>query len=199
MSNFSFEELNYVNAQSADFSGDIEQDSQTPYLLSDSLDAYLDNRVAEASRIIAEKGLNAIASKVIRKGGKHITKEDYNDTRPLLGSENVKFPRIKSLQARALRRLFKIGRKISHRDFDAESCSYRLAGYIGFLRDKGWAVIDHPDSALTNDPVPRIAPFVRYELYAEFTPELRQRIVAFCKAVDDFESKAARCVNNKAA
>ncbi len=179
---------------------DIDQDTQEQYLLSDGLDAYLDNRVAEASRIIVEKGLNAIASKVIRKGGKHITKEDYSDTRPLLGSENVKFPRIKSLQARALRRLFKIGRKISHRDFDAETNTYRLAGYVGFLRDKGWAIIDHPDSALTNDFVPRIAPFVKYELYAEFTPELAERIRAFCRSVDDFESKAtAKHGNAKAA
>jgi hypothetical protein len=190
----------FIHFEEPNLACDTDQDDQTPYLLSDSLDAYLDRRVDEASRIIAEKGLGAIISKVVRKGGKHITKEDYNDIRPLLGSENVKFPRIKSLQARALRRLFKIGRKISHRDFDAESCSYRLAGYIGFLRDKGWTVIDHPDSALTNDHVPRIAPFVRYELYAEFTEELAERIKAFCRSVDQFEAKAAtKHCNAKAA
>lgn len=190
--------INFIDAtQSANLTGDLTTCPEE-FLLSDGLDAYLDRRVDEASRIIAAKGLEAIGSKVIRKGGKQITKEDYNDT-PLLGSGNVKFPKVKSLQGRALRRLFSIGRKISHRDFDAESHSYRLAGYIGVLRDKGWTVIDHPDSALTNDYVPRIAPFVRYELFAEFTPELLQRIKEFCKAVDEFESKAARCANTKAA
>ncbi|HEY8219976.1 MAG TPA: hypothetical protein VIF86_07730 [Methylobacter sp.] len=183
----------FIHFEEPNLACDIYQDDQTPYLLSDSLDALLDRQLEQAERAAerAERGLGAIISKVVRKGGKHITKEDYNDTRPLLGSENVKFPRVKSLQARALRRLFSIGRKISHRDFDAESCSYRLAGYIGFLRDKGWVVIDHPDSALTNDSVPRIAPFVRYELFAEFTEELAERVKAFCKAVDEFEAKAA--------
>ncbi len=141
-----------------------------------------------------------IISLVIRKGGKHIFSDDYGNIKPVLGSVNVKFPRIGSLQSRALRRLLPTGRKISHRDFDAETNTYRLAGYVGFLRDKGWTIIDHSDSALTNDFVPRIAPFVRYELFSEFTPELRQRIMGFCKAVDAYEAKAAaRCVNNKAA
>lgn len=141
-----------------------------------------------------------IISKVIRKGGKHITRADYGDTKPLLGSENIEFPRKGSLQARSLRRLLPPGSMLSHREFDFDSCSYRLGGYVGFLRDKGWTIVDHDEIAPTNDPVRRTAKFTRYELFAKFTEELAERIKAFCRSVDDFESKAAaRCVNNKAA
>lgn len=127
-----------------------------------------------------------INSKVIRINRKHITRADYKDVKPLLGSENVIFPKIGSLQSRSLRNLFPTGRTITHRDFDNLSSSYRLGGYIGFLRDKGWIIVDHDEIALTKDIVRRTAKFTRYELFAEFTPELVERITAFCDAVDDY-------------
>lgn len=127
-----------------------------------------------------------IISKVIRNNRKHVTRADYNDVKPLLGSENVVFPKVGSLQSRSLRNLFPTGRTITHRDFDYLSSSYRLGGYIGFLRDKGWTVVDHDEIALTKDIVRRTAKFTRYELFAEFTPELAERITAFCDAVDEF-------------
>ncbi|MCQ8183728.1 hypothetical protein NP603_21675 [Methylomonas sp. SURF-1] len=65
-----------------------------------------------------------IASKVIRDHRRHITRADYIDTRPILGSENVDFPRIGSLQSRALRKLL-AGQMPTHRDFDFASHSYR--------------------------------------------------------------------------
>lgn len=131
-----------------------------------------------------------INSKVIRDNRRHITRADYSDTKPVLGSENVSFPRIGSLQSRALRKLFPSGLMLTHRDFDAVSHSYRLSGYIDNLREKGWPIVDHDETALTNDVVQRKATFTKYELFAKFTPELQERIAAFCKAVDDFEARA---------
>lgn len=130
-----------------------------------------------------------IISKVIRDNRRHITRADYNDTKPLLSSEHVIFPRTNTLQARALRRLLPAGAMLSHREFDFASHSYRLGGHIDKLRDKGWTIANHDEAALTKDKVRRIANFTRYELFAEFTPELAERIKAFCKAVDDFEAR----------
>ncbi|QSA97729.1 hypothetical protein [Methylococcus sp. EFPC2] len=131
-----------------------------------------------------------IISKVIRDHRRHITRADYGDRKPMLGSENVVLPRVKSLQARALRRLFPAGSMLSHREFDSASHSYRLGSFIDELREKGWTIVDHDEVASTGDDVPRKAKFTRYELFAEFTPELLERIGAFCKAVDDFEARA---------
>lgn len=131
-----------------------------------------------------------IISKVIRDNRRHITRADYNGIKPLLGSEHVIFPKIGSLQSRALRRILPPGLMLSHREFDFASHSYRLGGYIDKLRDKGWTIANHDEAALTKDFVRRIATFTRYELFAEFTPELLERINAFCKAVDEFEAKA---------
>lgn len=131
-----------------------------------------------------------IISKVIRDNRRHITRADYDDTKPVLGSENVIFPQVGSLQSRALRKLLPTGRLLSHREYDFATHSYRLGGYVGFLRDKGWTIVDHDETALTKDIVPRSVKFTRYELFAEFMPELQERIAAFCKAVDGFEAKA---------
>lgn len=128
-------------------------------------------------------------SKVIRRPYAHITRADYHDIKPALGSENVTFPKIKSLQARALRRLIN-GALMSHRGFDFVLHSYRLGAYIEQLRDKGWPIVNHDGVAKTKDIVPRKAKFTRYELFAEFTEELQERINAFCKAVDELERKA---------
>jgi len=130
-----------------------------------------------------------IASKVIRDKRRHITRADYNDKKPLLDSENVLFPRASTLQARALRRMLPAGLMLSHREFDYASHSYRLGAYIDQLRDKGWTIVNHDEVALTKDPCKRTAKFTRYELFAEFTQELAERIAAFCKAVDDYEMK----------
>ncbi|MDI1292663.1 MAG: hypothetical protein PSV18_07945 [Methylobacter sp.] len=137
-----------------------------------------------------------IISKVIRDHFRHITRADYGDIKPLLGSENVIFPRVGSLQSRSLRRLLPAGRMLSHREFDFASHSYRLGGYIGSLRDKGWTIVNHDEAVLTKDVVPRSVMFTRYELFAEFAPELMERVEAFCKAVDDFEAKAAAWYSN---
>ncbi len=138
-----------------------------------------------------------IHSKVIRKGRKHITRADYGDVKPLLGSDNISFPRLGCLQSRALRRFFPAGTMLSHRQFDFLSHSYRLGSFVDLLREKGWTVVDHDEITLTKDPVPRKAKFTRYELFAEFTLELKQRIDTFCKAVDEFEARAVAAAQAK--
>lgn len=132
-----------------------------------------------------------ITSKVIRDNGRHITRADYDDIKPVLDSENVKFPKASSLQARSLCRCLK-GVMLTHRAFDSATRSYRLAAFVDKLREKGWTIVNHDETEPTKDIVPRNATFTRYELFAEFTAELRTRIAAFCKSVDDLESKAAR-------
>lgn len=132
-----------------------------------------------------------IISKVIRDNRRHITRADYSDTKPLLSSDNVTFPRKGTLQARALRRQLPAGAMLSHREFDFASHSYRLGSYIDCLRDKGWTIVNHDEAGKTHDVVHRVVTFTRYELFAEFTPELAERIKAFCKAVDEFEARAA--------
>lgn len=141
--------------------------------------------------ILNSEKIISLNSKVIRDNRRHITRADYNDTKPLLASDNVTFPRKGTLQSRALRRLLPTGLMLSHREFDFTSHSYRLGGYIDKLRDKGWTIANHDEAALTKDIVRRIATFTRYELFAEFTPELAERVKAFCKAVDEFEARAA--------
>lgn len=131
-----------------------------------------------------------IISKVIRDNRRHISRADYNDIKPVLDSENVTFPRINSLEARTLRRLVPPGIMLTHREFDWASHSYRLGAFIDRLREKGWTIVDHDEVALTKDIVQRKAKFTRYELFADLTPELLERIKAFCKAVDEFEAQA---------
>lgn len=138
-----------------------------------------------------------IASKVIRKHRRHINRADYGDSKPLLSPENVLFPKIGSLQPRVLARQFPAGRTLSHRDFDAAASSYRLGSMIDQLRDKGWTIVNHDSVALTKDPVPRKATFTRYELFAEFSKELQDKIRKFCGAVEDFEARAVAAAQAK--
>ena len=83
--------------------------------------------------------------------------------------------------------MFPAGVLLSHREFDFASHSYRLGSYIDSLRDKGWTIVNHDEAALTKDKVKRIATFTHYELFAEFAPELGERIKEFCNAVDELE------------
>jgi hypothetical protein len=134
-----------------------------------------------------------IISKVIRKHRRHITRADYGDNIPLLDSENVLFPKIGSTKAAALRRLLPLFAKMSHREFDKFTKSYRLSEIINQLRHHGWTIVNHPEEIAIRDGVaPRRVKFTRYELYAVFTDELLDRIVEFCDAVDEFEQREAK-------
>ncbi|WP_341328802.1 hypothetical protein [Methylotuvimicrobium sp. KM2] len=128
-----------------------------------------------------------IFSLVVREYKRHITRADYS-AKPTLGTENVLFPKVGSLQSRSLARLLK-GQTLTHRCFDSASRSYRLSGYIEKLRDKGWPIVNHDERAKTLDVTGRYATFTRYELYANFSPELTEKIKAFCLAVEKFEEK----------
>lgn len=132
-------------------------------------------------------------SKVIRDSGRHITRADYDDTRPLLYLNNIKLPSYRSMEARILKRLLQS--TITHLDVFGEVSTYRLGAYIGTLRNKGWTIVNHDEVAKTNDFVPRKAKYTRYELYADFTPELKLHIDFFIKSVDTFEAQYPRGSN----
>jgi len=135
-----------------------------------------------------------IVSKVIRDKvrRRQITRADYSDTPPILSINNVRFPRIgrnsPNLEARALNMALN-GLALTHRHFDAETRSYRLSRYVEILRDKGWPLVDHELKAKTLDKVPREATFVKYELFAEFETELKEKIRAFQKELAEVIAK----------
>jgi hypothetical protein len=132
-----------------------------------------------------------IISKVIRGNYRHITRADYSDRKPLLDSENVIFPRIGTLQARALRDLLPSGRMLSHREFDSAAKTYRLGGLIDPLRKKGWPIVNHDEMHIVQDDYkPRSVLFTRYEAFCDFQPELLKRVKEFCRLQDEDYLKA---------
>jgi len=103
------------------------------------------------------------------------------------------FPRIDTLTARALKRLIK-GQGITHRDFQVETASYRLASYIESLRSRHcWPIETKSETAPTNDPAGRYATYSRYligpVILAEIQLLLGGRLRDFIKAVDEFERR----------
>ncbi len=103
------------------------------------------------------------------------------------------FPRIDTLTARALMRLVS-GRQFTHRDFQNETASYRLSGYIEQLRNRhGWPIETKEETAPTNDKVGRIATYGRYLIEAEaltiLRAELGERLTQFIDAVQRFEQR----------
>jgi hypothetical protein len=128
-----------------------------------------------------------IISQVVRDYKRHIARGDY-PSKPALTSDNVLFPRVGTLQSRSLSRLLN-GQTLTHRSFDSASRSYRLSSYVESLRDKGWPIVNHDERAKTLDVTGRYARYTRYELYADFSPELQEKIRVFCDAVKAFESK----------
>lgn len=104
-----------------------------------------------------------------------------------------KFPRTYTLTARALMRLLQ-GKQFTHREFQIETGSYRLSGFIEQLRNRhGWPIGTNEEIAPTTDPVGRKATYGRYLIEPEVLRELRiemgERIPQFVNAVNRFESK----------
>jgi hypothetical protein len=130
-----------------------------------------------------------IKSKVIRNKGFHITRADYGDVKPILHSENVVMPSPWTMQALALNDLLK--GTVTHRSFDAQTRTYRLAASIDALRTKGWPIVNHDEACIVDAPIKRIATYTRYELYADFSQELRLRVNAFVKGFDALNLEAA--------
>lgn len=101
------------------------------------------------------------------------------------------FPRTDTLLARALMRLV-TGQRFTHRDFQNETASYRLSGYIEQLRNRhGWTIETLDETAPTSDPTGRTATYGRYfikpEVLAMLRRELGERLTKFIQAVQNFE------------
>jgi len=100
-------------------------------------------------------------------------------------------PRIDTLTARALVRLV-LGQQFTHRDFQNETASYRLSGYIEQLRNRhNWPIETKEESAPTNDKTGRIATYGRYLIEPDVLIGLRlmmgERLARFIDAVQRFE------------
>lgn len=106
------------------------------------------------------------------------------------------FPRVYTLTGRALMRLM-TGRKFTHRDYQNETASYRLSGYIEQLRNRhGWPIESAEETAPTKDPTGRKATYARYSLDPEFLQsartEMGERFDNFIEAVKRFEAKGEK-------
>ncbi len=104
-----------------------------------------------------------------------------------------KLPRTDTLTGRALMRLM-TGRKFTHRDFQIETASYRLASSIEQLRNRhGWKIEATEETAPTKDPTGRTATYARYSLAPEFLQstraEIGERFDNFIEAVKRLEAK----------
>ncbi len=105
------------------------------------------------------------------------------------------FPRAHTLTARALMRLL-TGLQFTHRNFQNETASYRLSGYIEQLRNRHhWPIETKEETNRTNDPVPRLATYGRYsiepEVLAMLRAEMGERVDRFIETVKHYERRAA--------
>ena len=107
--------------------------------------------------------------------------------------KNLTFPRTNSLTGRALKRLID-GDRITHRDFQNQTASYRLSSYIEQLRHRhGWDIETSEETGLTTDPTGRRACYGRYSISPDYLKsvkaELGERLQSFVESVKQFESK----------
>ena len=103
------------------------------------------------------------------------------------------FPRTDTLTARALMRLV-TGQKITHRDFQNKTASYRLSSPIERLRNRRhWPIETKKETAPTSDPTGRKATYGRYSIEPEvltmLRAELGERLDRFIEAVKHFEAR----------
>ncbi len=89
------------------------------------------------------------------------------------------------------------GHKFTHRDFQNETASYRLASSIEQLRNRhGWKIETSEETATTQDPTGRTATYARYSLAPEFLKitraEMGERFDNFIEAVKQFEAKGEK-------
>ena len=101
----------------------------------------------------------------------------------------ITYPRTGSLASRALARLLR-DKHLSHRNFDAVSRSYRLSGYIHYLRKKhNWPVESQPLSADTMDPVGRQADYCIYFLHEKDIKWAGKQGIEYSDSVLGWENK----------
>ena len=101
------------------------------------------------------------------------------------------FPRTDTLAARALMRLA-TGQQFTHKDFQNETASYRLSGYIEHLRNShNWPIETRDEIAPTNDKVGRNTTYGRYFIEPDVLKGLRlmmgERLTLFIDAVQRYE------------
>lgn len=106
-----------------------------------------------------------------------------------------KFPRYNTLAGRSLVLMLE-GKRITHRDFQKHSASYRLSSSIETLRnDLHWPISDVWLECLTNDKVRRRTKYKRYFIKPEdlkaLHEQLGERLDKFIKAVKRFEAGTA--------
>ena len=106
-----------------------------------------------------------------------------------------KFPQCYGLSGRALLRLLD-HKKITHRDFQNISASYRLSAWIFNLRENGWLIDNQWEQGLTSDPTGRLARYKRYWLSTEIT-ELIKRDRIFRTRVENFKKSVRSCERKK--
>jgi hypothetical protein len=85
------------------------------------------------------------------------------------------------------------GRKFTHREFQNETASYRLASFIEQLRNRhGWVIDSIEEIAPTKDPTGRTAKYVRYGLNPDLlrvvSTQMGGRLNSFVEAVKRFEA-----------
>jgi len=100
-------------------------------------------------------------------------------------------PKYNTLVARALVLLL-IGERITHKDFQKQTASYRLSGPIERLRNRhGWIITTTEETSLTSDKTRRVATYGRYsiepELLATLKDDMGERLTRFIDAVQRFE------------
>ena len=103
----------------------------------------------------------------------------------------MKYPRIDSLEARALA-LFLQGHHITHIDFQKLTCSYRLSHFVYALRKKGWFVESQDQHGKTNDPTGREADYACYLFSPETIRKAGEQGQAFVARVREWERMRVR-------
>ena len=106
-----------------------------------------------------------------------------------------KFPNCCGLSGRVLLRLLQ-NKKITHRDFQNISASYRLSAWIYDLKEKGWEIQDQWEKGLTNDPAGRMARFKRYWLDPKFLDWIRSD-KQFLSRTENFKTAVKSCERKK--
>jgi hypothetical protein len=104
-----------------------------------------------------------------------------------------KFPQHNKLPGRALARLAR-GQHLTHRGYQIETSTYRLAQYIFVLRGYGWPVQSVEKVCKTNDPTGRKATYAEYFFQPSdlknLQKELGDKLDKFIAAVEKFEQNA---------
>lgn len=102
-----------------------------------------------------------------------------------------KYPRISSLKGRCLARLLR-GHSLTHRSFDSQTHTYRLAAAIRELRLDDWPIVTSWETADTADPTGRIAHYGVYDLQVDVISDAGAEGEEFARQVFEWEAQTAK-------